>query len=120
MSEKTRTAFHAMSGKDAVEILKTDKAHGLRGTEAGARLSGYGRNVLQKGKKKSFLQRFLLQFGDFMVLILLAAAGVSFAVSCLEGEADFADPLLILGIVIANAFIGTVQEAKAEKALGME
>lgn len=117
MSGKTRTAFHAMSGKDAVEILKTDQAHGLRGAEAGARLSRYGRNVLQKGKKKSFLQRFLLQFGDFMVLILLAAAGVSFAASCLEGEADFADPLLILGIVIANAFIGTVQEAKAEKAL---
>ena len=59
----------------------------------------------------------MLQFGDFMVLILLIASAVSFAVSCMQGEANLADPLLILGIVIANAFVGTVQEAKAERAL---
>ena len=60
MSERTRTAFHAVSGKDAVNILKTDEKRGLRGAEAEARLSKYGRNALKKGKKKSFFRRFLL------------------------------------------------------------
>ena len=117
MSKNEQTAFFAMSGTDAVKILKTDRERGLRGAEAEIRLRQCGKNALKKGKKKNFLQRFFLQFGDFMVLILLAASGISFAVSCLQRKADFADPLLILGIVIANALIGTVQEAKAERAL---
>lgn len=117
MSRTEHTAFHTVSGNEAVQILKTDREKGLNTAEAEARLLKYGKNALKKGKKKSFLHRFILQFGDFMVLILLAASAVSFAASCLQGEADFADPLLILGIVIANALIGTVQEAKAERAL---
>jgi len=111
------TLFHTISSQDAVERLRTDAQNGLRTAEAEARLRQFGPNTLKKAKKKGLLQRFILQFGDFMVLILLAAAGVSFAVSCLQGEADFADPLLILGIVIANALIGTIQEARAERAL---
>ncbi|MBQ2668480.1 MAG: calcium-translocating P-type ATPase, PMCA-type [Clostridia bacterium] len=119
MSKPTQdfVLFHTISPQEAVEQLRTDDKNGLRTAEAEARLRRCGENALKKGKKKGFLQRFMLQFGDFMVLILLAAAAVSFAVSCLQGEADFADPLLILGIVIANALIGTVQEARAERAL---
>lgn len=111
------TAFHTVRGEEAVQILKSDRKSGLRAAEAEARLQKYGRNMLKKGKKKSLFRRFILQFGDFMVLTLLAASGISFAVSCLQGEADFAEPLLILGIVMANALIGTIQEAKAERAL---
>ena len=109
--------FHTKTAEDTVCLLKTDRENGLKPAEAAARLRRYGENVLQKGRKKTVLQRFLLQFGDFMVLILLAAAAVSFTVSCLEGKADLAEPLLILGIVMANAVIGTVQEARAEHAL---
>ena len=119
MSKQTteNTAFHAMDAQEALRILKSDRESGLRTADAEARLQKYGPNALKKGKKKTLLQRFILQFGDFMVLILLGAAAVSFATSCIQGEADFADTLLILGIVMANALIGTVQEAKAEHAL---
>ena len=119
MSKQTteNTAFHAMDAQEALRILKSDRESGLRTADAEARLQKYGPNTLKKGKKKTLLQRFILQFGDFMVLILLGAAAVSFATSCIQGEADFADTLLILGIVMANALIGTVQEAKAEHAL---
>lgn len=119
MSKQTteNTAFHAMDAAEALRILKSDRESGLRTADAEARLQKYGPNALKKGRKKTLLQRFILQFGDFMVLILLGAAAVSFATSCLQGEADFADTLLILGIVMANALIGTVQEAKAEHAL---
>ena len=109
--------FYAMTAEAAVKTLQSDAGRGLSGSEAKKRLSVYGENRLQKGKKTSFAKKFMLQFGDFMVLILLIASAVSFAVSCMQGEANLADPLLILGIVIANAFVGTVQEAKAERAL---
>lgn len=109
--------FYAMTAEAAVKTLRSDAGRGLSGSEAKKRLGVYGENRLQKGKKTSFAKKFMLQFGDFMVLILLIASAVSFAVSCMQGEANLADPLLILGIVIANAFVGTVQEAKAERAL---
>ena len=101
--------FYAMTAEAAVKTLQSDAGRGLSGSEAKKRLGVYGENRLQKGKKTSFAKKFMLQFGDFMVLILLIASAVSFAVSCMQGEANLADPLLILGIVIANAFVGTVQ-----------
>lgn len=112
-----KAKFYAMTAEAAVKTLQSDAGRGLSGSEAKKRLGVYGENRLQKGKKTSFAKKFMLQFGDFMVLILLIASAVSFAVSCMQGEANLADPLLILGIVIANAFVGTVQEAKAERAL---
>ena len=95
--------FYAMTAEAAVKTLQSDAGRGLSGSEAKKRLGVYGENRLQKGKKTSFAKKFMLQFGDFMVLILLIASAVSFAVSCMQGEANLADPLLILGIVIANA-----------------
>ena len=96
MSKQTteNTAFHAMDAAEALRILKSDRESGLRAADAEARLQKYGPNALKKGRRKTLLQRFILQFGDFMVLILLGAAAVSFATSCLQGEADFADTLL--------------------------
>ncbi|MBQ8390507.1 MAG: cation-translocating P-type ATPase, partial [Oscillibacter sp.] len=78
----------------------------------------HGENRLRQKKKKSILGRFLEQFKDAMILILLAAAAVSFAVACAEGDAgEFFEPLLILLIVVLNAVMGVMQESKAEKAL---
>lgn len=69
-------------------------------------------------KKKSNLQRFLEQFKDVMILILIAAAVVSFIVACNGHDtSEFFEPLLILVIVILNAVMGMVQESKAEKAM---
>ena len=117
MSNQETAVFCALSAQETAERLKTDTHAGLKPSEAAARLRKYGRNRIEKKKKKSFLHRFALQFGDFMVLTLLVASAVSFGVSAINGEVDFAEPLLILGIVFANALIGTVQEAKAERAL---
>ena len=98
--------------------LETDPSQGLTGSEAKSRLEKYGPNRLQGTKKKTNLQRFLDQFKDAMILILLAAAAVSFAIACVEGEPkEFFEPLLILVIVVLNAVMGVLQESKAEKAL---
>ena len=86
-------------------------AAGLSSADAAARLAEQGPNTFSEKKKRTILQSFLLQFKDFMIYILLAAA----AVSALLGE--FADMVIILVIVFFNAFIGTLQEQKAENAL---
>ena len=78
----------------------------------------FGENKLTEKHRKTFLQRFLAQFKDIMMLILLAAAAVSFAIAYVEGEPkEFFEPVLILLIVVLNAIMGVMQESKAEKAL---
>lgn len=96
----------------------TDLSKGLTEKEAEKRLEQQGENRLREKKKKSNVQRFAEQFKDVMILILLAAAAVSFVIACVEGEPkEFFEPVLILLIVILNAVIGVMQENKAEKAL---
>jgi Ca2+-transporting ATPase len=107
---------HCQKLNDLLSGLGTDMAKGLSVEEAQKRLSQYGENKLKEKKKKSFLARFFEQFKDVMILILIAAALVSFATAIYEGEGFF-EPVLILLIVILNAFIGVIQENKAEKAL---
>jgi len=98
--------------------LKTGSATGLTAQEAADRLARDGENRLREKKKKTMLQRFLEQFKDVMILILLAAAAISFVVACSSGEMhEFFEPLLIVAIVVANAVMGVMQESKAEKAL---
>ncbi len=76
-----------------------------------------GKNKLHTVKKKSLISRFFAQFSDFMVLILLAAAGISFLLSVIGGEGDFIDSIIILVIVIVNAVIGVFEESRADNAL---
>ena len=109
--------FHQATAQEALEALGTDSERGLTPGEATKRLGKYGRNQLRSGKKQSVLSRFFSQFKDFMVLILLASAGVSFWASAMQGDADFLDPIIILSIVVINAVIGTVQELRADKAI---
>lgn len=90
---------------------------GLTDAEAALRLRQDGANRLRAAKRPSVLAMFLGQFRDFMVIILLIAAGISFLVSFWEPDGDLVDPIIILGIVVLNAIIGTVQECKAEKAI---
>ena len=84
-----------------------------------AELQGkFGPNKLSESKKKTNLQRFLEQFKDVMIIILLLAAAVSFVVACFGHDPmEFFEPALILLIVVLNAVLGVVQESKAEKAL---
>lgn len=76
-----------------------------------------GLNVITQKKKTNLIKRFLLQFKDFMVIILLLAAVASAVISNLIGEHDYADPIIILFIVTLNAIIGFIQENKAEKSI---
>ena len=111
------TAHHS-TREGVIQELGSDQSHGLSSKQAAERRSQYGENKLREKKKKTNFQRFLDQFKDVMILILLAAAAVSFAIACLEGEpGGFFEPVLILLIVILNAVMGVIQESRAEKAL---
>lgn len=98
--------------------LSTDERMGLSTAEAERRLKESGPNVLAAKPKKSILRRFFEQFKDVMILILIAAAAVSFAIACIEGDSsEFFEPVLILLIVVLNAALGVLQESRAERAL---
>ncbi len=110
--------YFSSKADSVLDALQTDGRQGLREADAAKRLEQYGPNVLQEKKKKTMLQRFLDQFKDVMILILIAAAIVSFVIACVEGNpGEFFEPTLILLIVILNAVMGMMQENKAEKAL---
>lgn len=109
---------YSMEQTEVIKQWKSDEKKGLSEQEAAVRQNQYGPNKLNEKKKKSTFQRFLDQFKDVMILILLAAAAISFVVACVEGEAkEFFEPVLILLIVVMNAVMGVAQENKAEKAL---
>lgn len=101
---------------EVLNELNVDPDQGLSTSEVESRLSQYGENKLQEKRKKTNLERFFEQFKDVMILILIAAALISFVVAWYEGEGFF-EPILILLIVVINALMGVIQESKAEKAL---
>lgn len=110
--------FHSQSINDVLKELSANPQTGLSASKADALRSQYGENRLKEKKKKTNLQRFFDQFKDVMILILLAAAVVSFVIACIEGNPmEFFEPALILLIVVLNAVMGMLQESKAEKAL---
>ena len=110
--------FYSKSTVEALKVLETEKEKGVSTAEVTKRIEKYGENKLREKKKKTFWGRFLDQFKDVMILILIVAAIVSFVIACVEGELkEFFEPTLILLIVIINAIMGVVQESKAEKAL---
>ena len=109
---------HNASLEELFQQWKTDPQKGLDDDVAGQLLSQYGENKLRAKKKKNLIQRFFDQFHDVMILILLAAAAVSFGVAWYEGNTkEFFEPALIVLIVILNAILGVIQESRAEKAL---
>ncbi len=110
--------YYDVSARDALHALGCGAEAGLSGAEAAARLEQFGENRLRSRAKKGLLRRFLSQFRDTMILILIAAAIVSFVIACVDGSPkEFFEPSLILLIVILNAVLGTVQESRAEQAL---
>lgn len=109
--------LYSQSREEAVQTLGTDPARGLNQRECQRRLEQYGKNELRPAKRRGMPARFFSQFQDLMVLILLAAAAVSFAVSWVRGDGEYVDSLIILAIVVCNAVIGTVQEVRADRAI---
>ena len=117
-------SYHDRPAGEVLQQLGTDAEHGLSQEQATQLRAQFGANKLAEKKKKPLILRFLEQFKDVMIIILLIAACVSFGVICYKvfgtgkGEAlEFVEPALIVFIVILNAVMGLVQESKAEKAL---
>ncbi len=109
--------WHSISFTEAATELNTDITVGLQAKEAVRRLHKYGPNELATPKNRTVIHKFFEQFKDFMILTLIAAAGISFFVSLLKDNVDYLDPIIIFLIITLNAVLGVIQEAKAEKSL---
>nr|WP_156919506.1 cation-translocating P-type ATPase [Atopobacter phocae] len=110
VAKEERLAYHTMPEDDVLSKLNTSM-EGLSEREVGTRRDIHGENVLEAKKQKTTLQKFLNQFKDFMIIILLIAAGVS----AVLGEVT--DGIIILLVVLLNALLGVFQENKAEEAI---
>ena len=110
------TEWFRLDVNEVEENLKTNKERGLSSEEVKKRQEQYGLNALKAKKKKSLFQKFLEQFKDFSIIVLIIAAIVSGIVGVYEGE-GITDTIIIMIVVIVNAIIGVTQEAKAEKSL---
>ena len=109
--------WYQMESQEVMDKLNRFKDRGLSQKEVVKRQRHYGKNELQSEKGPGFFRQFAAQFKDFMILTLLAAAGISFFASYAQGEVNLTDPLIILAIVILNALLGIYQEKKAEHSL---
>ena len=115
MEEKQNLWFHK-SVDETKEYFKLDEENGLSNEQVNENRQKYGTNELQTKKKKSTFVKFLEQFKDFMIIVLIVAAIISGVVGYIEGE-GITDSIIILIVVILNAVIGVIQENKAEKSL---
>jgi magnesium-transporting ATPase (P-type) len=104
-------AWHAVSVDEAANRLTTDTGKGLEASEAAKRLQKYGPNRLPEGKKRGPLTRFLSQFNNILVYVLLGAGFTKLMLNL------WVDAAIIFGVIILNALLGFIQEGKAEKAL---
>ena len=114
MLEQQTKPVYLQSVEDVFKEVQSSPS-GLSSQEAASRLEKYGSNTLQEGKKKSLLEKFVDQFKDFMILVLLVAAVVSMFAH--QGEPDPTDAIIILAVVLLNAVLGVFQESKAEEAI---
>ncbi len=103
--------WHAMDAQETLRRLESDPSRGLETEEAARRLGEFGPNRLPEGVKRGPLMRFLLQFDNILVYVLLAAGFVKLMLGL------WLDASIITGVVIINALLGFIQEGRAEKAL---
>ncbi len=109
--------WQTLRKEEVLRKLSTDEKQGLTEKEVRERQEKYGKNKLQEKKKESFIVKFIKQFNDFMIIILIIASIISAVVSKMQGENDYVDSIIIIGIVVFNALMGVIQEAKAEKSI---
>lgn len=109
--EREATTWHSRPTEYVVDALEVDPEAGLTSEEAEARLERHGLNQLTEIPRPGFWQLLLRQFQDFLILILMVAAGISFVLG------EMIEAGAILAIVILNAVLGVIQESKAEEAL---
>jgi len=104
-------SWHAMSADQVVKRLAPNREKGLDAAEASARLQKYGPNRLPEGKKRGPLMRFLAQFNNILVYVLLGAGFTKLMLSL------WVDAAIIFAVVVLNGLLGFIQEGRAEKAL---
>ncbi len=105
------TPWHAIAADEVLRRLHSNPRSGLDTDEVSRRLESYGRNELPEGRKRGPLMRFLMQFHNILIYVLLAAGFVKLMVGL------WLDAAIILGVVVLNALLGFIQEGKAEKTL---
>src|SRR5262245_20515228 len=109
---------YRQNAEELIAALRTDGRRGLDQAEASARLERYGRNELAVEKPVPRWRRFLAQFEDVLVILLLIATGISLALWFLERDAALPyEAIAIFAVVLLNATIGYLQEARAEAAV---
>ena len=116
MSESKNYLAYTESIDQVKAHFETDLSQGLSSQEAAKRLESYGTNEIQEEERRSTFQKFIDQFKDFMIIVLLAAAAISAVVGISQGE-GITDTIIILIVVLLNAVLGVFQEAKAEEAI---
>ena len=109
--------WETLRKEEVLKKLKTNRKEGLTNDEVKFRQEKYGENQLSEKNKETILKKFIKQFQDFMIIILIIASIVSAGVSSFQGENDYIDSVIILAIVILNSIMGVIQEVKAEKAI---
>ena len=109
--------WETLRREEVEKKLNTNFCKGLTDDDVIKRQNQYGKNELQNTKKEGILLKFFKQFNDFMIIILIMASIVSAGVSWYQGENDYIDSIIIISIVVLNAIMGVLQEAKAEKSI---
>ena len=114
--ENSRTPWHSLTPEEAISKTSS-RISGLTEKEAKERLVQYGANELRGKKKTPLIMVFLRQFLSPLIYVLLAAGIISLVSQFFTGEEHYIDAIVIFGVIILNAVIGTFQESQAEKAM---
>ena len=109
--------WYTKSVEEVARDLRTNLKVGLREKDIEEREKQFGKNKIREAKKEGLLVKFIKQFNDFMIIILIIAAIVSAIVSYMEGTGDYLDSIIIIAIVFFNGLMGLIQETKAEKSI---
>lgn len=109
--------WQTIKKEDVLREFGTNSKNGLTEEEVKKRQNKYGKNRLKDKPKENIFVKFIKQFNDFMIIILIIASIVSAVISTIQGQNDYIDSIIIIGIVILNALMGVIQEAKAEKSI---
>ena len=109
--------WYTLSTKEVEKQMQTNIEFGLNEKQVEDKQNKFGLNKLEEKKRESIVIKFIKKFNDFMIIILIIASIISAVVARLEGSNDYFDSIIIIAIVVFNAIMGLVQEAKAEKSL---
>ena len=109
--------WYKLSIEEIARKLRSNINAGLSENEVKERLEKCGKNKIKEKKKTSIFSRFIKQFNDFMIIILIIAAVTSAVMAYVQKTGEYVDSVIIIGIVVFNAIVGLIQETRAEKSL---